>query len=226
MAQKINPISFRLGNLRNWQSRWFADTKARRYFLQEDETIRKIVDKKLKDAGIASVEIERLRNVCRINIKAAKPGLVIGRGGKGIEDLTRLINKAVFDLRKKEKIADKSPLNLNVIELSRNEVSAQVVARNIAGDLERRYKFRKTMKKHLDEIMSHREVKGAKIRVGGRLNGAEIARTEWLKKGTLPLAKIRADIDYGEATAFTTYGTIGIKVWVNKGEVFAKEEKR
>jgi small subunit ribosomal protein S3 len=129
-------------------------------------------------------------------------------------------------LRKREKIADKSPLNLNVIELSRNEVSAQVVARNIAGDLERRYKFRKTMKKHLDEIMSHREVKGAKIRVGGRLNGAEIARTEWLKKGTLPLAKIRADIDYGEATAFTTYGTIGIKVWVNKGEVFAKEEKR
>ena len=215
-----------MGNLRNWQSRWFADTKARRYFLQEDETIRKIVDKKLKDAGIASVEIERLRNVCRINIKAAKPGLVIGRGGKGIEDLTRLINKAVFDLRKREKIADKSPLNLNVIELSRNEVSAQVVARNIAGDLERRYKFRKTMKKHLDEIMSHREVKGAKIRVGGRLNGAEIARTEWLKKGTLPLAKIRADIDYGEATAFTTYGTIGIKVWVNKGEVFAKEEKR
>jgi small subunit ribosomal protein S3 len=197
-----------------------------RYFLEEDEKIRRIINKKLKDAGVASVEIERLHNVCRINIKAAKPGLIIGRGGKGIEELTKLINKAVFDLRKEREIANKAPLNLNVIELSRNEVSAQVIARNIAGDLERRYKFRKTMKKYLDEIMSHREIKGAKIRVAGRLDGAEIARTEWLKKGTLPLANLRADIDYGETTALTTYGIIGIKVWVNKGEVFAKTEKK
>jgi small subunit ribosomal protein S3 len=226
MAQKINPISFRLGNLRNWQSRWFAEPKMQRYFLEEDEKIRRIINKKLKDAGVASVEIERLHNVCRINIKAAKPGLIIGRGGKGIEELTKLINKAVFDLRKEREIANKAPLNLNVIELSRNEVSAQVIARNIAGDLERRYKFRKTMKKYLDEIMSHREIKGAKIRVAGRLDGAEIARTEWLKKGTLPLANLRADIDYGETTALTTYGIIGIKVWVNKGEVFAKTEKK
>ncbi len=223
MGHKIKPNSLRLGILRGWNSRWIGDREKTKRFLEEDVLIRKIISSKLSAAGIVAINIERTANAYRIFIKAARPGLIIGRGGKGIEDLNKEVIKAVVKLRKKNKITEAVPnVSLNVSELPRGEVSAEVVAQNIASDLERRFKFRRTIKKYLDETMATRGVKGIKIKVGGRLDGAEIARTEWLTAGSLPLTTLRADVDYGEATAFTTYGTIGIKVWVYKGEVFNK----
>ncbi|MBI1838687.1 MAG: 30S ribosomal protein S3 [Candidatus Colwellbacteria bacterium] len=180
-------------------------------WLEEDENIRRVIMEKIGTAGIAGIEIERTNDRCKIFIRASRPGLVIGRGGKGIEDLTKLVEKII-----KSKIA----LSLNVEELRKTEISASVTAQNIVSDLERRMKFRRTIKKHLDTMMQNRMVQGAKIMVAGRLDGNEIARTEHLSKGKLPLSTLRANIDYGEATANTTYGTIGIKVWVYKGDVF------
>jgi small subunit ribosomal protein S3 len=225
MAQKIRPTSLRLGLSKDWESRWFTDAKKKRYFLEEDLTIRRLIGKQLKDAGISKIEIERTANSCRVNIWAMKPGFIIGRGGKGIEELTKKTNREVSLLRKRNAVSLSTPINLSVLELPRNEISAQVTAQSIAIDLEKRYKFRRTIKKYLDEIMSHREVKGAKIMASGRLDGAEIARREKLMSGTLPLSNLRANIDYGEATAFTTYGTVGIKVWMNKGEVFSDRQR-
>lgn len=227
MAHKIKPNSFRLGILNNWSSRWFAEPKVAKRFLEEDILIRKIINQKLLAAGIAAIDIERTRSAYRVFIKAARPGLIIGRGGKGIEDLNKALVKELTKLRKKNNTTESFPgINLNVIELSRGEISAQVVAQNIAFDLERRFKFRRTIKKYLDETMTMRGVKGVKIKVGGRLDGAEISRVEWLGAGSLPLTTLRADIDYAEATARTTYGAIGIKVWIYKGEVFQKEKER
>jgi small subunit ribosomal protein S3 len=221
MGHKIKPNSFRLGILRGWNSRWIGDREETKRFLEEDILVRKVISSKLSQAGIVNIGIERTANAYRIFIKAARPGLVIGRGGKGIEDLNKEVIKAITKLRKKNKIVGNVPnISLNVIELSRGDVSAQVVARNIASDLERRFKFRRTIKKYLDETMATRGVKGVKIKVGGRLDGAEISRSEHLSAGSLPLTTLRADIDYGETTAFTTFGTIGIKVWIYKGEVF------
>jgi small subunit ribosomal protein S3 len=223
MGHKIKPNSLRLGILRGWNSRWIGNHEKTRRFLEEDVLIRDIISSKLSQAGIVSINIERTANAYRIFIKAARPGLIIGRGGKGIEDLNKDIIKSIVKLRKKKNITESVPnVSLNVSELPRGEVSAQVVAKNIASDLERRFKFRRTIKKYLDETMAMRGIKGVKIKVGGRLDGAEIARVEWLTAGSLPLTTLRADVDYGESTAFTTYGTIGIKVWVYKGEVFNK----
>jgi len=223
MGHKIKPNSLRLGILRGWNSRWIGDREKTRRFLEEDVLIRKIISSKLSQAGIVSINIERTVNAYRVFIKAARPGLIIGRGGKGIEDLNKEVIKSIVKLRKKNKISEAVPnISLNVSELPRGDVSAQVVADNIGSDLQRRFKFRRTIKKYLDETMAMRGVKGIKIKVGGRLDGAEIARVEWLTAGSLPLTTLRADVDYGESTAFTTYGTIGIKVWVYKGEVFNK----
>lgn len=189
--------------------------------MEEDILIRKTINKKLAAAGIVHIDIERAASAYRVIIKAARPGLIIGRGGKGIDDLSKELIGAIGKLRKRNNIETPPPaISLNIIELPRGDVSAAVIAQNIAFDLERRFKFRRTVKKYLDEMMSVRGVKGAKIKVGGRLDGAEIARSEQLSAGSLPLTTLRADIDYGEATAFTTYGTIGIKVWIYKGEVF------
>ncbi|MFQ5753501.1 MAG: 30S ribosomal protein S3, partial [bacterium] len=152
-------------------------------------------------------------------IKAAKPGLIIGRGGKGIEELNREITAA---LRKLRRTRSSPSLNVNVEELKRSEVSAQYIAQQIAWDIERRMRYRRVMKKYLEQIMQHKEIKGAKLLLKGRLDGNEIARKERMSRGALPLHTLRADIDYGQSTAFTTYGTVGIKVWVYKGEVFEK----
>ena len=214
MASKIRPDSFRLGITKPWSSRWFS-RKNMGQFLKEDEAIRKTIMKKIGLAGIASIDIERTSEKCRVIIKASRPGLIIGRGGKGIEDLDKELQK-IFKT--------KTSLNLNVEELRRTEISSQVIAQNIAWDLEKRIRFRRTIKKYLDTIMQNRTVLGGKIAISGRLDGGEIARSEHLSKGKLPLSTFRADIDYGEATAFTTYGTVGIKVWIYKGEVFDKEK--
>ena len=148
--------------------------------------------------------------------------MAIGKGGKGIEDLIKAIESFLNKLRKKKSVAESFSLNLNIEELKRSEISASVVAQNIAWDFEKRMPFRRTIKKHIDAVMANKEIKGARIKVAGRLDGAEIARTEQLSRGRLPLQTLRANIDYGQATAYTTYGTIGIKVWAYKGDIFNK----
>jgi len=231
MGQKINPISLRIQANRKWPVRWFFPAKGGlgKYpyarFLAEDEVIRRVIKEKINQAGIAAVEIERKAGNLKIFIKAARPGFVIGQGGKGIEELTRALEK---DLRKLRQPGDKEPINLNVNveELKRSEVAAAHVAQQIAWDMEKRLPFRRTVRKYVEQVMQNKEVKGAKITVAGRLDGAEIARTETMKKGALPLQTLRADIDYGQATAFTTYGTVGIKVWLYKGEIFEKAAEK
>jgi len=220
MGQKINPNSFRLGIIRNWPVRWFLKGGYGKY-LEEDEAIRKTIDKKIGEAGVAAIEIERTEGSLRVFIKAARPGFVIGRGGKGIEELNMAIANALRKVRKNKASVN---LNLNVEELKRTEVSSQYIAQQIAWDLEKRMKFRRTMKKYLEQVQQNRDVKGVKIYLSGRLDGNEIARREWLAKGSIPLQTLRADIDYGTATARTTAGAIGIRVWIYKGEIFEKKE--
>jgi len=217
MGHKIQPNSYRLGITKDWSSRWFAK-KNYPNLIRADLAIRKVIQDKIGAAGLDKIDIERSGSNCRILIKAAKPGLVIGRGGKGIEDLTKAIQAVLAKLAKETKTALPA-ISLNVEELKRTEVSASVIAQQIAWDLEKRLPFRRTMKKYLGGIMQNREVQGAKIKLSGRLDGNEIARREWLAKGKLPLTTLRSNIDYGEATSFNTYGTIGIKVWIYKGEI-------
>ncbi|MEK7195400.1 MAG: 30S ribosomal protein S3 [Patescibacteria group bacterium] len=222
MGQKINPSSFRLGIVRTWPVRWFIKGNYAK-FLEEDETIRKVIMSKIGQAGVSAVEIERTAGNTRVFIKAARPGFVIGRGGKGIEELSKAVELALRKLRG----VKSAPLSLNVEELKRSEVSSVYVAQQIAWDLEKRLPFRRTMKKYLEAVMQSKETKGAKILLSGRLDGKEIARREWLagRGGSLPLQTLRADIDYGRATAFTSYGTVGIKVWIYKGDIFDKKGK-
>ncbi len=224
MGHKIKPTALRTGVIKDWTARWFPKKNSFKEYLEEDVMIRMIIADKIGAAGIDAVVIERYGDSIRIHIKAAKPGLIIGRGGKGIEDLSKLLDKKVSVIRKKygKKLTG---ISLNIEELRRFDVSAAVTAHQIASDLERRLPFRRVLKKTLEALMQNRDVKGAKIRVSGRLNGAEIARTEALAKGTIPLQTIRANIDYAEGTAYTTYGTIGVKVWINKGEVFKGTEQ-
>lgn len=221
MARKIRPDSFRLGIIKNWQNRWFLK-RSLNYLLEEDYLIRQEILKRIIKAGIASIEIERMGNSCKIFIKAARPGLIIGRGGKGVEDLKKAVEIVMTVFRSRKKNKEIPALNLDIEELKRSEVSAQVEAQNIAFDLERRLRFRRVMKQRLDAISQNKTIKGAKIRLTGRLDGAEIARKEWLAKGRMPLTNLRANIDYGEATAFTTFGTIGVKTWIYKGDVFGE----
>jgi small subunit ribosomal protein S3 len=222
MGQKINPNSYRLGISKGWPVRWFLKGGYAK-FLEEDEAIRNTINKRIALAGVAAIEIERTQGNLRVFIRAARPGLIIGRGGKGMEELNTAIVEA---LQKVRKTRSKVALSLNVEELKRSDVSARYLAQQMAWDLEKRIRFRRTMKKYLEQILQNREVKGAKILMKGRLDGNEIARNEHLSKGSLPLQTLRADIDYGTATAYTTYGTIGIRVWIYKGEVFAKTAKQ
>lgn len=224
MGQKIRPYSLRLGIIKGWKSRWFAKRNLFKEQLEEDVSIRRVINEKIAAAGIVRIEIERgQHNVYRILIKAARPGLIIGRGGKGIEELSKTLESNLKKIFRKRGIKNPTvSLNLNVEELKRNETSAQYIAQMVAWDLERRRRARRTIKKYLDMALENKEVKGAKIRLSGRIDGNEIARRDWVAKGKLPLQTLRADIDYGEATAFNTYGTVGVKVWVYKGEVFEK----
>ncbi|PIR07592.1 30S ribosomal protein S3 [Candidatus Jorgensenbacteria bacterium CG_4_10_14_0_8_um_filter_39_13] len=219
MATKINPISFRLGLNKNWSSRWFFK-KNLRFFIEEDYFIREFIKNKILTAGIDAIEIERTGEQIKISIRASRPGLIIGRGGKGIEELKNSLLKQLRRLRQKNNKPEDIVLNLNVEELNRTEVSAPVMAQQIAFELEKRLRYRSVMKKFLSNIMQYRGVQGAKIRMSGRLNGATISRYDWLAKGQMPLSTLRANIDYGEATAFNSYGTVGVKVWIYKGEVF------
>ncbi len=223
MGQKIRPNSLRLGIIENWKSRWWAK-KSFKEPLEEDELIRKAVKSKIAQAGIIRIEIERgTDNTYKIILKVARPGLVIGRGGKGIEDLSRTIQAKLAALFRERGVKNpKISISLNVEELRKSEISAQYMAQSLAWDLEKRLPSRRTIKKYLDLMMQNKEVGGAKIKLSGRIDGAEISRRETLSRGKLPLQTLRANIDYGEATAFNTYGTVGVKVWLYKGEIFDK----
>jgi small subunit ribosomal protein S3 len=228
MGQKINPIALRIGVVKNWPARWLLKGNFGQ-FLEEDEAIRRVVREKIAQAGVSALEIERTSNNLKVSIQAARPGFVIGRGGKGIEDLTKAIEKELRMVRKRRgaKAAEgkHTPgFSLNVEELKRSQIASPYVAQQIAWDLEKRLPFRRTMKKYIEQIMQNREVKGAKVFLSGRLDGNEIARRERLTRGSLPLQTLRADIDYGTATAFTSYGTVGIKVWIYKGEIFGEKK--
>lgn len=220
MGQKIRPDSLRTGIVKGWLANWFPKKFSFKTSLEEDVLIREIIREKIGNAGIDRVLIEKTGNNCRIFIKASRPGLIIGRGGKGVEELTKLLENKLKKLRKEKGILEPISLSLNIEELKRQEVSAAVVAQNIVWDLEKRLRYRRIIKRYLDQILQNKEVQGAKILVKGRLNGAEISRDEHLEQGKLPLQTLRANIDYGTATAFTTYGTVGVKVWIYKGEVF------
>lgn len=230
MGQKIHPVSFRTGITRNWSSRWFlADKRAKnssilksyKTFLEEDEVIRKVIHDKVAQAGIASIEIDRTSNTLKVIIRAARPGFIIGRGGKGIEELSGHIEKALAKLRKNPV----KGLSVDIEELKRTEVSAAHIAQQIAFDIEKRIPFRQALRKNIEQLSQNKDVKGAKIAFSGRLDGGEIARREWKAVGSLPLQTLRADIDYAHGTAFTTYGTVGIKVWIYRGEVFETQQK-
>jgi len=208
MAQKINPKSYRLGISEDWSSRWF-DLKNTKKFLEEDYKINKFISQQAKAAKIESIDIERKAKDIKIIIKAARPGLLIGRQGSGIEDLNKSLKKL---------LKTNSKINIAIEEVKHPEISAPIVAQNIAEDIEKRIPYRRALKQHLSKIMQHKEALGAKVMASGRLDGIEIARDEWLKEGKLPLSTLRANIDYGFAEAHCTYGTVGIKVWIYKGE--------
>ena len=227
MGHKINSISLRLGKIENWRSRWFTpkNKKGNSYplFLEEDFLIRKLIKSKFSSAGIVAIEIERAPGLLKILIKASRPGFIIGQGGRGIEELAQAIENQIIKFRKMEKTRDKKlnfKISINIEEFKRSEISAQHIADQISLDIEKRIPYRLTVKKHFDYLTQNKEIKGAKIMVKGRLNGIEIARHETFKFGSLPLNNLRVKIDYGQATALTTYGTVGIKVWINIGEVF------
>ena len=208
MAQKINPKSYRLGITENWDSRWF-DLKNTKKLLEEDYKIRRFVLKQTQAAKIENIEIERKAKDIKVIIKTARPGLLIGRQGIGIETLS-------VGLKKLLKTNNK--INIVVEEVKHPESSASIVAQNIAEDIEKRISYRRVLKQHLSKIIQHKEVLGAKVMASGRLDGIEIARDEWLKEGKLPLSTLRANIDYGFSEAHCTYGVVGIKVWIYKGE--------
>ncbi|NEO70781.1 30S ribosomal protein S3 [Moorena sp. SIO3H5] len=216
MGQKIHPIGFRLGITQEHRSRWFADSKRYPLLLQEDYQIRQYVDKNLNNAGISDIRIERKADQIDLEIHTARPGVVVGRGGSGIESLRVGLQKALGNNRQ---------IRINVVEVSRVDADATLIAEYIAQQLERRVSFRRVVRQAIQRAQ-RADVQGIKVQVGGRLNGAEIARTEWTREGRVPLHTLRANIDYSYKTAQTIYGILGIKVWVFKGEVIPGQEEK
>lgn len=216
MSHKVHPRAFRLGYTTNWKSRWFNKKKYKEY-LKQDYYLREFIIERLKQALIKEIEIKRSANSIKIIIHSARPGIIIGRGGSGIQELKKEIINKVF----KEQ-ATGLDIKIDIEEIKNPETHAQIIAQNIAEQLERRMPFRRIMKKTLEKIMQGSEVQGAKISIAGRLGGTEMARREWLRKGKMPLQTLRANIDYAQVNAHTTYGVIGVKVWVYKGEKFVK----
>lgn len=210
MGQKINPVGFRLGINRTWDSRWFAD---RNYaeLLHEDIRIRDFLRKKLAAAGVSKIVIERPAKKARVTIHTARPGVVIGRKGQDIEKLRREIAEMTT-----------ADVHLNIVEIRKPEVDAQLVAENVAQQMERRVSIRRAMKRAVQSAM-RMGAEGIRINCAGRLGGAEIARMQWYREGRVPLHTLRANIDYGEARALTTYGICGVKIWIYKGEILAHD---
>jgi small subunit ribosomal protein S3 len=215
MGQKVHPTGIRLGIVKDWTSKWYADSKTFPENIANDHKLRVFIKEKLKDASVSRITIERPAKKANITVFTARPGIVIGKKGEDIEKLrseaAALIGMNINDVR------------ININEIRKPELDAQLVAEGIAQQLERRVMFRRAMKRAVTNTMRV-GAEGIKVKVGGRLNGAEIARSEWYREGRVPLHTLRADIDYGVAEAHTTYGVIGVKVWIFKGEVFDKPE--
>jgi small subunit ribosomal protein S3 len=207
MGQKVNPIGLRLGINRTWDSRWFANKGEYGKLLHEDIAIREALMKQLKQAAVSKIVIERPHKKCRVTIHSARPGIVIGKKGADIDKLKKTVSK----------LTD-SEVHINIVEVRKPEIDATLVAESIAQQLERRVAFRRAMKRAVQSAM-RLGAEGIRINCSGRLGGAEIARLEWYREGRVPLHTLRADVDYGTATAFTTFGTCGIKVWIFKGEI-------
>lgn len=214
MGQKMDPRGLRVGVINDWNSRWYADAKHFGDYVVEDNKIRTFIKKKLYVAGISKIEIERTPKFVKINVFTAKPGIVIGKGGNLSEQLKAEVEKLI-----------NKQINLNIIEVKDVDVNAQLVAENIAAQLERRISFRRAMKQCMQRTMRAGAL-GIKTACSGRLGGADMARTEFYKEGTVPLQTLRADIDYGFAEANTTYGKVGVKVWIYKGEILPSKTKR
>jgi small subunit ribosomal protein S3 len=217
MGQKVHPVGIRLGITKEWTSKWYADSKTFPEYVEQDHRVREFLKKRLKDASVSLIHIERPAKKAHITIHTARPGIVIGKKGEDIEklraDVSRLLQMPLHDVR------------LNIAEIRKPELDAQLVAEGIAQQLERRVQFRRAMRRAVTNTMRI-GAEGIKVKVGGRLNGAEIARSEWYREGRVPLHTFRADIDYGLAEARTNYGVIGVKVWVFRGEVFESAESK
>lgn len=216
MGQKVNPHGLRVGIIKDWNARWYADKKNFAAYILEDQKIREFLKKRLFNAGISQVEIERAAKRIKINIHTAKPGVVIGRGGSGIDQLKKDMMHLV----------EGKTLLLNIVEVRYVDGDAQLMAESIAAQLEKRISFRRAMKQTIQRAMRTSGVQGVKTMCAGRLGGAEIARSETYREGTIPLQTLRADIQYGFAEANTTYGKIGVKVWVYKGEVLPTKKTK
>jgi small subunit ribosomal protein S3 len=214
VGQKVNPVGFRIGIIRDWESKWYANNKDFGTLLMEDVKIREFLKKKLKDAAVSKIEIERAANRVNVTIHTAKPGIVIGKGGAEVEVLRGQITK----------ISNNKKVHINISEIKNPELDAILVAESIAQQLERRVSFRRAMKQAIQRTQ-RAGAKGIKTAVSGRLGGAEIARQEGYSEGTVPLHTLRADIDYGTAEAHTTYGRIGVKVWIYRGEVLPAKKR-
>lgn len=217
MGQKVHPIAFRLGVNRPWNAKWFARQKYSE-LLREDIEVRSYLKTKLRDAGLASIEIERSTNGVIISILTSRPGMVIGRGGTGVESLKKQIARIIGKGKRKVDV------KVNIQEVQNPDQNAMVLVGSIIDQIEKRLPFRRIMKHTIDQVMRS-GAQGAKVMLAGRLNGAEIARTEKLSSGKIPLQTLRADVDYARGAAHTTYGAIGVKVWVYRGEVFAESNR-
>ncbi len=216
MAHKVHPKSFRIKGMEDWSIRGYYGTKPAKSF-EEDYVIREYIIKQLAEASVANVEIERSVNKMNIIIHSARPGLIIGRGGEGIDKLkASLIKKAL----KMKNGGIKKDVKIEIREIKNPMLSAPLIAQQMAQQIEKRMPFRQVLKRTIEKVMANKEIQGIRVEVSGRLNGVEIARKEWLKQGRLPRNTIRADIEYAEARALCTYGTIGIKVWIYKGDKF------
>jgi small subunit ribosomal protein S3 len=224
MSKIVNPYSYRLGIIRDWRSRWMTGGQVfgKEYTskLTADVLLREFLTKKLRGKMIGDIEMERSKGSWKVKIHTARPGLIIGREGEGMTDLKKMVDKFL----KQKKIVSKDDLRLDIVEISNPETNAKVVAMMVAEGLEKRLPFRRVMKTTIEKVIANKDVLGVKVTLGGRLGGADMARVESLKKGNIPLQTLRADIDFMREKAHMTYGVIGIKVWIYKGNVFAKKQ--
>ncbi|MFH1047565.1 MAG: 30S ribosomal protein S3 [Patescibacteria group bacterium] len=222
MGQKIHPKIFRIGVIYSWSSKWFGTRRNMPELLREDTRIREFLWKKLKEASIDRIEIDRTPRAVTVTIHTAKPGYIIGRGGSGVETLKTEVKKMIGKGRADDKQRN---LNLNIVEVTKPSLSSNIILQSMIADIEKRVRFRRALKTHLDRVQKA-GAKGCKILIKGRLNGAEIAREEKVSYGSIPLQNLRADIDFAQGFARTIFGTIGIKVWIYRGEVFAENAGR
>lgn len=229
MGQKVHPIAHRLGFNRDWESHWFSPRLSAQ-FMREDIIIRDKVKEKFPRMGISQVIIERSDKKIRVTIRTSKPGLLIGRGGAEIEKFKKELLKKIESLRKHYRVSagtnksSKIDLKIDIEEVKMPDIDATLVAQDVAEQMERRIPFRRTIKQALRKVMQQRGAKGIKVKVSGRLDGSEMSREEWLAEGKIPLQTLRANIDYGTATSYNSYGTVGVKVWIYKGELFNEKE--